>query len=246
MRILAFLLALLTSVSVVTGQEYKAYFDSALVAYEQQDLARYLDLLRKADELRPNHPTITYKLAGAYALNKRKTRSIQTLKQLMLMDATIAFEQDPDFRNIIGRKGYEDILAFQKEMNRVEAYDEVYMEIDAAEIHPESFVILSDGTLLLGSIREKRIVKVLPDGSFVNWLETPYAVMGMSLDEKANVLWVATAAIPEMLDYQIADEGNSVVLQVDLNTGLIIQGLAYDEASIIGEVIYLMVSDTTM
>jgi sugar lactone lactonase YvrE len=237
MRILTFVFAFGLSLSLVTGQEYKTYFDSALVAYEQQDITGYLRLLQQADELRPNHPTITYKLAGAYALNKRRTRAIQTLRQLMLMDATIAFEQDSDFGNIVGRKGYEDLLAFQEEMNRVEEHDEVFVEIDAAEIHPESFVILDDGTLLLGSIRERRIVKVLADGSYVNWLETPYAVMGMKLDEASNVLWVATAAVPEMIDYSVEEQGNSIILEVDLNTGLIIQGLAYDEASLIGDII---------
>jgi len=232
---LAVLLFFLLCSSFASGQSLQEYFTLAQEAYQQKEYDTYLEYLISANEMRPNHPVIVYRLAGAYALNNRKTRAIQTLNQMLLMDATIDFNGDDDFASIRARRGYDKLIELQKELNRIEENDEVFIEVDAAELHPESFVILEDGTLLMGSIREKRIVKVLADGNYVNWLETPFSVMGMKVDSITNTLWVATAAIPEMMDYSEEQKGYSTLLQVDLNTGFIIQGMQYDEGSLIGD-----------
>lgn len=213
------------------------HFTSAQEAYKIKNYEAYLEHLRSANELRPNHPTIVYKLAGAWALNKRKTRSIQTLNQMLLMDATVDFNGDPDFENIKDSKGYDRLLDFQKTIASVEIHDEVFIKINAADLHPESFVMLPDGTFLLGSIREKRIVKVGEDGSYTNWLQTPYSVMGMKLSRDQKHLWVATAALPEMLGYELEMKGKSEILQIDLSTGLVVQGLEYDVDALIGDLV---------
>lgn len=220
----------------LNGQSADDYFRQAAKAYQENAYESYLEYIRQANELRPNHPAIVYELAKAYALNKRKTRAIQSLNQLLLMDATVDFNADEAFQSLSNRGAYQKLLELQEELTREEVHDELFMQIDAATLHPESFVILPDQTLLLGSVREKRIVKVNPDGSYVNWLETPLGVMGMKIDSVTNTLWVATAAVPEMMDYTPLDRGKSIVIQVDLNTGLILQGLEYNEGSIIGDI----------
>jgi len=227
---------LLTSGFVLEAQDLKTLIIEAQKANAEKDYATYLTKMLAADELRPNDPTIVYELAKAYALNKRRTRAIQTLNQLLLMDATIAFDQEASFDDLRNRRGYDRLLTLQRELSRQEVHDELFLAIDASELHPESFAILADGTVLLGSIREKRIVKLMPDGSYVNWLETPYGVLGMKIDVLTNTLWVATAALPEMIGYSPLDRGKSIVLQVDLATGFILQGLEYDEGSTIVDI----------
>lgn len=212
------------------------YYNKAISAYEVQDFESYLSHLRKANELRPNHPKVVYKLAGAWALNNRKTRAIQTLSQMLLMDASVDFQSDPDFENIRKYKGYDRLVELQLNLNSVEIHDEVFLQIEAAELHPESFVILPDSTILIGSIREKRIVLVNSQGKYVHWLETPYGVTGMKLSKDERTLWVATAATSEMLGYESSMKGTSVVLQVDLLTGLIIQGLEYNDSAFVGDI----------
>lgn len=230
------LLLLLFPTAIFAQKTTNQLYQEALEAYEEQDYELYLERLRSADEQRPNHPTIVYKLAGAWSLNGRRTRSVQKLNQLMLMDATIDFQSDSDFDNIRKHKQYDDLVALQKWLTIREIHDEVFLQIDAAELHPESFVVLNDGTVLLGSVREKKIVKVQPDGTYVDFVETPYAVLGMKYDSLTNTLWAATAAMPEMLAFEPADNGKSVVLQIDVENELILQGLEYDEGSIIGDI----------
>lgn len=223
--------------SLKAQETLQEYYNRATAAYENKDYSGYLENIREADKLRPNHPFIVPKVAAAWALNGRKTRSIQKLRQMMLMDATYDFINNPDFESIKGYKGYDKLVALQKRLATVEIHDEVYMTIEAAALHPESFVVLEDGELLLGSIREKKIVKVDRSGKVSDWLETPYAVLGMKVDFKKGHLWVSTAAVPEMKGFTATDQGKSVVLQIDIRTAEILQGIAYDEESIIGDLV---------
>lgn len=214
------------------------YFSAAAAAYEEKDFAKYLENLRAADEMRPNHPAIVPRLAAAWALNGRKIRSIQKLNQMLLMDATFDFEENSEFDNIRTHKNYNKLIQFKRRLNSKVENDEVFMTVDAGHLHPESFVLLENGDMLLGSIRERKIVKVDEQGNVSDWVETPFAVMGMKADFEKGVLWVATAAMPEMIDYDQSNKGKSMVLQVSLSDGEILQGIGYDEESIIGDLVF--------
>ena len=214
------------------------YFSAATAAYEEKDFAKYLENLRAADEMRPNHPAIVPRLAAAWALNGRKIRSIQKLNQMLLMDASFDFEGNSEFDNIRTHKSYKKLLELKNTLNTRIVNDEVFKKIDAGYLHPESFVLLENGEMLLGSIRERKIVKVDSDGNLSDWVETPFAVMGMKADFEKEILWVATAAMPEMIDYKPSNKGRSMVLQIKLSDGEILQGIGYDEESIIGDLVF--------
>lgn len=202
-------------------------------AYEKKDFKTYLEILRAFNERRPNYPLVVYKLAGAYALNKRKTRSIQTLQQSLLMDASKDFENDEDFKAIREYKGYDRLIALKERLGKKEVHDEVYRTIDVGLIHPESMVLLDDGKIFLGSVREKKIVLVSPEGEVTDWLETDFSVLGMEVHR--GTLWVSTAAMPEMLGFEESMKGKSIILQINLDNGKIMQGIEFDEEATIGD-----------
>ena len=226
---------LFISTAVFGQKTLNEYFQEGLAAYEAKDYKQYLEAMETIDEIRPNNPTVVYNLAGAYALNGRKIRSIQRLNQLLLMDATYDFQQNEDFKSIRRNKGYDELIALQAKLNRVEEHDEVFSTIDAGEIHPESFVIMDNGDILLGSIRNKKIIRVDPEGSKIDLVKTEYAVLGMHIDLSNGLLWAATAALPQMIDYNPADKGKSLIMQIDPTSGEVIQGLEYNEGTIIGD-----------
>ena len=216
-------LALLSVSNLVFSQKtINEYYKEGLAAYEAKDYKLYLEAMEAIDELRPNYPVVVYNLAGAYALNGRKIRSIQRLNQLLLMDATYDFQQNEDFKSIRRNKGYDELITLQAKLNRVEEHDEVFRTIDAGEIHPESFVIMDNGDILLGSVREKKIIRVDPEGSKIDLVKTEYSVLGMHVDPTNGLLWAATAAMPEMLDYNPADKGKSLIMQIDPSSGVVI------------------------
>ncbi|WP_420386993.1 hypothetical protein [Roseivirga sp.] len=231
-------LFLMLSVPVLAQQEdLQTVYQAAMDAYDKQDYDAFLEQIRKADELRPNHPAIVPKLAAAWSLTGRKIRAVQTLKQMMLMDATFNFVDNPDFDNIRDHKNYEDLVEMQEELARVEVHDEVYRVINAGMLHPESFVLMDNGEIILGSIREKKLVKVDTNGLVSDWIEVPYSVLGMKYVESTGQLWVASAAFPEMKDFSQEDQGKSMIIQIDVASGRIVQGVQFDDGSIIGDLV---------
>ena len=229
---------LISSFSLFSQETLQELYNDAAAAYEQKDYDTYLETLRTADELRPNHPAIIPKLAGAWALTGRKIRAIQTLRQMLLMDATFNFIENPDFKSIRKHKNYDDLVELQKRLTKVEVHDELFRVINAGMLHPESFVLLDKGELLLGSIRERKIVKVDTNGLVADWLEVPYSVLGMKYKEETDHLWVASSAFAEMEDYSEEEEkGRSMVMQIDVSEAQIIQGVEYDDGSIIGDLV---------
>ncbi len=237
LRYLGFFLLCTIHLMAQEEKTHQDYFNAAAEAYEAKDYNLFLENIRQADELRPNHPAIVPKVAAAWALTGRKIRSIQKLNQMLLMDANFNFVDNTDFDNIRNHKYYKRLLALQARLTTVEVNDEVFKTIDVGYLHPESFVLLENGEILLGSVREKKIVKVATDGTISDWLETPYAVLGMKADFERGFLWATTAALPEMLGFEQSDNGNSIVLQINLERAEIIQGISYDEASTIGDLV---------
>lgn len=238
MKKLVLLFALLLSYNSILAQEdLQSFYTKATEAYEQKDYDVFLENIRAADKLRPNHPSIVPKLAAAWALTGRKIRAVQTLKQMVLMDATFDFQNNPDFDNIRDHKNYDDLLQLQARLNKVEVHDEVYRVINTGSLHPESFVLLNSGEILLGSIRERKIVKVDTNGLVSDWVEVPYGVMGMKYVEETDQLWVAASALPEMEGFSEDDKGKSIVMQIDVSKGEIQHGVEFDDGSIIGDLV---------
>src|SRR4051812_48873654 len=66
-------------------------YNAGIRAYENKDYKTFLELARSLDSLRPLHPTYTYNLASANALNGNSEEALIALRTLVLMDNTIAF-----------------------------------------------------------------------------------------------------------------------------------------------------------
>lgn len=236
-RFVIALFLILTVPVLAQEEDLQTVYQAAIDAYDKQDYDTFLEQIRKADELRPNHPAIVPKLAAAWSLTGRKIRAVQTLRQMMLMDATFNFVDNPDFDNIRDHKNYEDLVEMQEELARVEVHDEVYRVINAGMLHPESFVLMDNGEIILGSIREKKLIKVDTNGLVSDWIEVPYSVLGMKYVESTGQLWVASAAFPEMKDFSQEDQGKSMIIQIDVASSRIVQGVQFDDGSIIGDLV---------
>jgi sugar lactone lactonase YvrE len=229
------LISLLLGNYLFAQKTINAYYSEGVAAYEAKDFEQYMESMEIIDEMRPNYPIVVYRLAGAYALNGKRAKSIQKLNQLLLMDATYEFATNSDFESIKSTRPFEELLEKQKILTRVEEHDEIFRTLDVGALHPESFVILDNGDILLGSIREKKIVRIDPEGNRIDLVQTPYAVLGMHIDDRTNTLWASTAALPEMEDFDPKDDGKSIILQINPVSGEVLQGIEYDQGTTIGD-----------
>lgn len=77
-------------------------------------------------------------------------------------------------------------------------------------------------TFYVSSIHKRKIVSRNKKGEvrdFATRKDGLWAAMGMKVDAKRRILWVGSAAVPEMQEYQKEDEGRSGVFSFDLKTG---------------------------
>src|SRR5581483_4807598 len=80
----------------------------------------------------------------------------------------------------------------------------------------------ADGSFLVSSVRQRKIVRVEANGmvsDFVTSARIPtWGLFALVLDPLRQVMWVSTAAVPHSPPYSSADDGHSAVLRIDLRS----------------------------
>ncbi len=133
-----FLLFLLNSL-LSLAQTQREIYNASVKSYESKDYKTFLQLTQKLDSLRPFHPTYTYNLASAYALNDNKEKAFATLQKMVLMNNTTAFETDDDFKSLRETEGFKAVVALQHLQNNVIANSESVVTLSEKELHPEAY-----------------------------------------------------------------------------------------------------------
>lgn len=197
-------------------------------AYEKGDFESSLNFFIKANELRPYHPMITRLLVRLNSLTNRKQEAFESLNDLRLIDADVEFLLHSDLQVIQGDKNFKEVQKAFDQMNAIEGDYDTVAVVTQRKLHPESIVVLpNDGGVLLGSVHEKRIVQIAENGTVDDWVPSGahglYAVMGMKVDEKRNLLWVASTAIPQMIWYSDELEDKAAVFAFDLTTKALVK-----------------------
>ena len=235
------LIGLLFCGLVVSGQNLKALFDSSIQAYEKKDYLTYLTLTKTLDSLRPSHPKFTYNLASALALNNQNEAALLQLEKNILMNNSLNFEEDDDFKVIQNSLQYLKLLELKKSLNDSVSNAVKKLILSEKEIHPEGLVFLKNQNFgLATSIRKRKIVSFdIQTGKCSDWLceKNMLAVFSIKVDSKGEFLWVATAAIPEMENYTKALEGKAEILKVAIHSRKIVKRYSIDGFHVFGDLV---------
>lgn len=204
------------------------YYESlARKAYQQKDFAAFLLNMKRAAELRPNHPRLMFNLAAAYALNGNSKDALGWLDRMTAMGLVFPADKEKDFDSIRTSPGFAEILK-QIEHNR----QPVINGAPALTLHEKGFIpegIAYDpptGDFFLGSVYKRKIVRLNAKGEakdFATEADGLWSVMGMRVDATRRLLWVATAAHPQMANYRVEDNGTTGLLKFDLRTGKLLK-----------------------
>ena len=226
------------------AQTQREIYNSSVKAYENKDYKTFLQLTRKLDSLRPFHPTYTYNLASAYALNGDAEKAFLTLQKLVLMNNTAAFESDDDFQPLRETEGFKSVIALKNSQNSVIVNSNPVVILSEKELHPEGLTYLSKSkTWLASSIRKRKIVAFdIKTGKCTDWLSANnmLAVLALKADVKEEFLWVATAAFPEMENFDKNINGKAEVLKVNIKSKQIVSRFTVEGNHVFGD---LIVSD---
>lgn len=204
----------------------------ALVA-EAKKQKKYVYLqntLEKVVSIKPNIPVLKYQLAEAYALNNEKTKAFNSLIELQKQGLYFDLENNINFANI---KSYP---VFDYIKNNIEVNGQHFGEGKESFNINKSFsgllfenIAFDDNSqsFLMGSLRDGSVIKVDTGNGDISLLiteakggaEGPWATLDLAVDEKNDVLWVASSAISQFGKMTKATAGMAGIFKYKLSTG---------------------------
>nr|WP_299346443.1 L-dopachrome tautomerase-related protein [Allomuricauda sp.] len=193
-------------------------------AYDAGDYKTFLDKTLQANTIRPNHPTLLYNLAAAYALNKKNDKSVEALRKAVWMNAGLPFQEDKDFEELKDDILHKDLIKEVEDLNSVLRTGDVAFEVNDKLLHPEGVAYSEKtGKFYIGSVHKRKILEFSEEkgvGEFASG-DSLNAIMGLQVDDKNNKLWVCSTPIPEMMGNH---EGKTAkVLGFDLESGTLLE-----------------------
>ena len=202
-----------------SAQSLQEIFKKGTFAYEERDYSSFLMYMQQADSIRPNHPTILYRLAAGFALTHQNDLSIHALRRALWMNAGLPFVQNEDFSGLKGEARFDMLVKEIETLNKEIRGGTTLFELADKSIHPEAIAYSEQHqTFFVSSIRQSKILVLSEDGRIVNTIKRPgfMSIMGLKVDEAKDQLWICSTPATEMKDYQ---EGlKAEVLCMDLNT----------------------------
>lgn len=207
-------------------RDVRYYTQQAAKAYQEKNYTAYLENMLRAVELRPDNPALLYNLAGAYALAGNRGAALDGLSRVAEMGLVYKAEADEDFSSIKATEEFRKILRrFESNKAPVGRSSTAFTIQEKGLITEGLAYDAAESTFYLSSVRARKILKVSKDGrmtEFASEREGLWSAMGMKVDARRRHLWVATAAVPQMINYRKEEEGQSGVLKFDLKTGKLI------------------------
>lgn len=205
----------------------RKYFAESQKAYKEGHTQEALEKLQLAHKLRPNHPTIIYNLAVVNALTGNKKEALQLLSTLSEMGQLYPAGKDPDLATLKDTPEFQKIVAqFEKNQQPVNKSEQAFKLAEKGLITEGIAFDETTEKFFVSSVHKHKIVMVDKNGEakdFSNAADGLWSVMGMKVDDKRRLLWVCTAALPQMKDLDAADKGKSAVFKYDLKTGKLLK-----------------------
>lgn len=230
---LAFLSLALTIISLRSSAQQNQpkdgrYYESeARKAYQEKRYDSFLENMKQAADLRPNHPRLMYNLAVAYALNRQPMEAMIWLRKTAEMGLILPAASDHDFDSLRDLEEFKAIVKLFEQNQAPVVSSSPAFTVHEKGLVPESVAYDPDADVFyLSSVYKRKILSVSRRGEgriFSSDSDGLWSVMGMKVDARRRLLWVCTAAHPQMSNYRIEDKGRSALLKYDLRTGRLIE-----------------------
>ncbi|HNP18498.1 MAG TPA: hypothetical protein PKL31_08705 [Fulvivirga sp.] len=218
------------------------YYQAAMDANKAQDYETFTKSLVRANDLRPNHPTILRHLINGALLTGNKDLAINTLNNMVLMNAELDLA-DSAYTMLHTDPRFTQLTGVAKKLNQPIEQCEIGLETELGSLHPETIAYHDTSkSFYFGGVHNREIVKVSPDGSITSILDykklpSLMAVMGIEIDHQNNILWACTTALPQIKDYSDSLAGTSTVIAFDLNIGEVVENISISDGNTFGDLI---------
>ncbi len=197
----------------------------ALAAYKEKKPDLFLEKIRAASVLRPQHPTLLVQLAVALAANEQYREAVGVLDRVAAMGFVYALD-DAELQPV------RALPEFARAAKRFEANARPIgsakqeLMIDRLGLIPEGMAWdARRKRWLISSVRTGEILAVTAGGEVQTLADVPWGVFGMTVDAKRDVLWATTTAMAPVEEFRAEDKGKSALLRIDLESGRMMETL---------------------
>lgn len=208
-------------------KDARYYSQRAAEAYKEKNYSAYLDNMKMALALRPNHPTIIYNLAGAYALVGDREKALGLLSRVADMGLIYPAEKEDDFAALRDTEEFKKILRKFDRNKAPAGASALAFTIGEKGLIPESVAYDPVSEIFyVGSVYQRKILSSDRKGTvreFSRESDGLWSAMGMKVDAGRRHLWVATTAHPQMARFNEAENGASAIFKYDLKSGRLLK-----------------------
>jgi hypothetical protein len=206
------------------GRYYEA---AALKAYRAKDYPSFLENTKRATALRPNHSRLMYYLAVAHALNGNKAEALAWLDRVARMGLIVPAASEESFNPFKDSDEFKATLEKFRRNGLPLVRSEPAFTVHEKGVVPESVAYDPAGkNFYLSSVFKRKILRVSASGEtteFATERDGLWSVMGMKVDAARRLLWVCTAAHPQMSNYREEENGSTALFKFDLRTGKLVK-----------------------
>ncbi|MGE5679782.1 MAG: TPR end-of-group domain-containing protein [Bacillota bacterium] len=210
------------------AEDFNFYYNKGFEAYQKKDYPGSVENFKKALKLNPSSIGTWYNLACAYALNGDKDQAIALLNNLLDKGQGLDAENDGDFSSIRDTKEFKVILErIKKAKTPVNSSQRAFI-VKEKDLIPEGIAYdEKSGSFFLSSIYKAKIIQVRGDKGHKDFTSERqdglWAVIGMKVDPKRNVLWANSSAGRNTKGSKASEIGHSGVFKYDIATGKLIK-----------------------
>lgn len=208
-------------------KDVRYYTEQAIKAYKEKNYTAYLENMKMALKLRPNHSRLMYNLASAQALVGNKAEALMWLARVAEMGMIYPADKDGDFVSIKETNEFRAILKKFEDNKAPVNHSVTAFTIPERGLITEGIAYDPRGeTFYLSSVHKRKILSRGPDGAvkdFATERDGLWSVLGIKVDAARRHLWVTSAAIPQMTNYREEDAGRSAIFKFDLITGRLLK-----------------------
>jgi hypothetical protein len=206
------------------GRYYEA---QALKAYRAKDYPSFLENTERAAALRPNHSRLMYFLAVAHALNGNRADALAWLDRVARMGLVVPAASEEGFDSIKDSGEFKAVLEKFRLNGLPLVRSAPAFTVHEKGVVPESVAYDPVGkNFYLSSVYKRKILRVSAAGEateFASERDGLWSVMGMKVDAARRLLWVCTAAHPQMSNYREDENGSTALVKFDLRTGRLVK-----------------------
>jgi hypothetical protein len=202
---------------------------------QEEQYARYEQVMKRLTELRPFDPVFRFDLAKAYALQDKKTEAYNDLIELQKAGLSYPAGDHPGFDNIKQTKVFEYIEdgMQQNAQHFGEGTTEFTISHHYSGMLFENLAWDAKGNrFLLGSVRSGAVYQYSETGGFSEYLTAagpatgPWGVIDLVIDPSADLLWLASATLPHYTGTNQQNFGQAMISKVKLSTGEVLKNMS--------------------